>query len=72
MYMPAQIKTDDFGGSVTIGDLLKIYGVCKHIVIVSQYEGDVYFGKLDNVPEALLSKPYSGLRIDGVTIYVQL
>ena len=72
MFMPANFKVKDDGQVALIQDALKIYSVCKHVVIVSQYEGDVYFGSLEKVPEALQLKPYSALRLDNATLYIQL
>jgi hypothetical protein len=56
----------------TISDAIKIYSVCKYVVIFSKYEGDVYFGPLDEIPEALLSKNFSCIRMDQQTLYIQL
>ena len=56
----------------TIGDAAKIYSVCKYVVIFSKYEGDVYFGPLEKIPEALLLKNFSGLRMEQKTLYIQL
>ncbi len=56
----------------TIGDAIKIYSVCKYAVIFSKYEGDVYFGPLEKIPDALLLKNFSGLRMEQKTLYIQL
>ena len=56
----------------TIGDAIKIYSVCKYAVIFSKYEGDVYFGPLEKIPDALLLKNFSGFRMEQKTLYIQL
>jgi hypothetical protein len=55
-----------------IRDVVKIYSVCKYVVVFSRYEGDVYFGSLEQMPEALLDKTFSAVRMDQTTLYIQL
>ena len=72
MFLSSAYREDVSTSNCTIRDALKIYGICKYAVVFSKYEGDVYFGPLDQMPEALLSKGFSGIRLEQNTLYIQL